>query len=99
MGFFGRKGGKDSEPAIDAEPPTPPSVPIAGDKRCGMCQRHDGAPCVYVDRKGRHCEMPVCPDHQVPVHGSCYCVRHGNTMKALHVWEGDEHSAKLVTSR
>ena len=47
------------------------------------CARQDGAPCEYVDRRGKKCPTAWCPEHQYVVGEAFYCRRHAGMMAAL----------------
>jgi hypothetical protein len=64
-----------------------------------MCKREDAAECSYTDRRGKRCGLSWCPDHQKSILGMCYCIRHGNTVSALELWEGGGESRRLDTAK
>jgi len=49
----------------------------------GGCTSHEGAPCEYVDRRGRECRTAWCPEHRVTIEDRVYCRRHAGVVSAL----------------
>jgi len=49
----------------------------------GGCTSHEGAPCEYVDRRGRECRTAWCPEHRVTIEDHVYCRRHAGVVSAL----------------
>jgi len=47
------------------------------------CTSHEGAPCEYVDRRGRECRTAWCPEHRVTIEDHVYCRRHAGVVSAL----------------
>jgi len=57
------------------------------------CPATDGAPCEYVDRRGRECRTAWCPEHRVTIEGHVYCRRHAGVVSAL-----PSHDSSLAVS-
>jgi hypothetical protein len=76
MSFLKRMGGQSSivAPAliVGADPCSEPG-----------CTSHLGAPCTYVDRKGRACSTSWCPEHHLAVDDRVYCRRHSGVVRAI----------------
>ena len=49
----------------------------------GGCTSTEGAPCEYVDRRGRECRTAWCPEHRVTIEDRVYCRRHAGVVSAL----------------
>src|ERR1700693_777373 len=49
----------------------------------GGCTSQDGAPCEYVDRRGRECRTAWCIEHRVTIEAGVYCRRHAGVVSAL----------------
>lgn len=49
----------------------------------GGCTSQDGAPCEYVDRRGRECRTAWCIEHRVTIEDRVYCRRHAGVVSAL----------------
>ena len=49
----------------------------------GSCDSQHGAPCEYVDRRGKECPTAWCPEHQHLVGEVVYCRRHAGVMAVL----------------
>ncbi len=47
------------------------------------CTSTDGAPCEYVDRRGRECRTAWCVEHRVTIEDRVYCRRHAGVVSAL----------------
>jgi hypothetical protein len=60
-------------------------TPVAAMHPCtqGGCTSTDGAPCEYVDRRGRECRTAWCSEHRVTIEGRVYCRRHAGVVSAL----------------
>lgn len=61
-----------------------PPLPV-GHLPCSQpgCLNAQGLECVYVDRRGRHCNTAWCPAHINGVNGRPYCRRHAGVIRAL----------------
>ena len=49
----------------------------------GGCTSLEGAPCEYVDRRGRECRTAWCIEHRVTIEDHVYCRRHAGVVSAL----------------
>jgi len=78
-----------------ASQPVPDAAAVArftaneGDLPCRQrgCPNHNGAPCNYVDRRGRRCDTSWCPNHWATIGGIVYCRRHAGTIAAIGYFE------------
>ena len=77
--------GKKATPEPEPEPLPEPERFVIGDQPCSErgCDRHDGATCGYVDRRGRRCDTAWCSDHQALFDGHAFCRRHVGTLRAI----------------
>ncbi|HEY6377909.1 MAG TPA: hypothetical protein VI316_01890 [Candidatus Dormibacteraeota bacterium] len=83
MGLF-RQRQPQREVATAGVAEAAPQLPI-GHLPCTQpgCLNDEGLECVYVDRRGRHCDTAWCRDHVVGVDGRPYCRRHAGVVRAL----------------
>ena len=47
------------------------------------CDSQRGAPCEYIDQRGKECPTSWCPEHQYVVGEAVYCRRHASVMAAF----------------
>jgi hypothetical protein len=63
------------------------------------CESPYGAPCEYVDRRGKQCPTAWCPEHQYLVADGVYCRRHAGVMAALLTLPEEEREAPDLDNR
>jgi len=86
MPLFGRKKADPSAPSpMPAGLPVPVATGATGDLPCSHtdCDRRDGLPCSYRDRRDNACPSQWCPEHYQLVQGAPYCRRHVSVARAL----------------
>src|SRR5580700_7148004 len=64
---------------VDQVMPTAPMHPCT---QAG-CTSTEGAPCEYVDRRGRECRTAWCSEHRATIEDPVYCRRHAGVVSAL----------------
>jgi hypothetical protein len=79
-------------PAAGAEPLGQDTSLLPGatvDPPCAQhgCPNGDTVRCHYVDRRGRQCDIALCPSHRASVGGMEYCRRHAGTIAAIGYFE------------